>query len=708
MERSLHLPNAGSPTVAFAVALLLVPALAGAGVPGTTTTTTILATTTTTSTTMPDPDLTPVRICGDPTGDGAVMATDALLVLQAAVGANDDCPTMTCNAVAGTGHGISYVVNASDALAVLRGAAGTTPSTLRCPTAARLWDEQLLGAIRRDIPRPTVHARNLFHLSIALWDAWVAYDDQTSAQPYLFSETPPAEPDVLTARSVAMSYASYRILSARFVSSPGKVATQAALNGAMDDLGLDRAYTSTEGDSPAAVGNRIAAAVLAYGNADGANEAQDYKDTSGYASLNDVCYPALPGTTMVDANRWQPLSLKYSVTQNGIPLPVTKQSFICPHWAGVAEFALEPVDPGPPPLLGGEGDAEFKSQALQVLELSARLDPTDGQTMDISPGAKGNNPLGTNAGSGHASNPFTGQPYAPNVVKRADWARVLAMFWADGPESETPPGHWNVIANYVADHALFEKKMKGEGPVLDNLEWDVKVYLALNGAVHDAAISAWGNKNVYDSSRPISQIRYMAGLGQSSDPQGASYHPLGIPLVEGLAEVITNESAAPGQRHAHLDGHVGEIAVRAWLGNPEHPATEFAGVGWILGVDWLPFQKDTFVTPAFPGYFSGHSTFSRSAAETMTFLTGSEFFPGGLSEFHAPQDTFLGVEKGPTVPITLQWATYQDAADEAGLSRLYGGIHVSADDFAGRTLGYDIGRDAAALAEKYWNGTAGD
>jgi hypothetical protein len=683
---------------ATASVFLLAPAGAGAG----------FSVTTTTSTTIPDLDLVPIRICGDPSGDGAVLATDALLVLQAAVGSNDDCPTMTCNAVARTGHGISLEVSASDALAVLRGAAGITPSTLRCPTAARLWDEQLLGAIRRDIPRPTVHARNLFHLSIALWDAWVAYDIETSAEPYLFVEKPPAEPDVLTARSVAMSYASYRILSARFVSSPGKAASLAAFDAAMDSLGLDRTFTSTAGDSPAAVGNRIAAAVLAFGLADGANETANYADTGGYETVNPPLYPALPGATMTDPSRWQPLSLEFSVTQNGIPLPVTLQSFITPHWAGVADFALELVDPGPAPILGGAGDAEYKDSTVEVMRFSSRLDPADGATIDISPGANGNSTLGTNDGTGHPVNPVTGEAYEANVVKRADWARVLAMFWADGPESETPPGHWNVIANYVADHPLCEKKLKGEGPPLDNLEWDVKVYLAVNGAVHDAAISAWGFKEVYDSARPISMIRYMAGLGQSTNADGGFYHPSGIPLEEGLVEVITAESAAPGQRHAHLEEHVGQIAVRAWLGNPETPAAQTSGVGWILGTKWLPFQRDTFVTPAFPGYISGHSTFSRSAAEAMTFVTGDAFFPGGLSQFQAPADVFLGVEKGPSEAITLQWATYQDAADEAGLSRLYGGIHVRADDFAGRTLGYEIGRDAAILAEKYWNGTVGD
>jgi hypothetical protein len=87
-------------------------------------------------------------------------------------------------------------------------------------------------------------------------------------------------------------------------------------------------------------------------------------------------------------------------------------------------------------------------------------------------------------------------------------------------------------------------------------------------------------------------------------------------------------------------------------------------------------------------------------------MTGSEYFPGGLGTFVAPKDTFLAFEIGPTEEVTLQWATYQDAADEAGISRLWGGIHVPADDFNGRIMGFQIGQDAYDLAASYWDGSA--
>jgi hypothetical protein len=324
-------------------------------------------------------------------------------------------------------------------------------------------------------------------------------------------------------------------------------------------------------------------------------------------------------------------------------------------------------------------------------------------TKDISPGAFGNNPLGTNNGNGHSENPATGLPYAPNVVPRGDFTRILAEFWADGPNSETPPGHWNSLANAVADHPQFEHRIGGTGPVLDRLEWDVKMYVALNAAVHDAACAAWSLKRHYDGWRPLSAIRYMAQRGQSSEPSGPSYHADGLPLVTNLIEVVTAQTAATGQRHQGLT--VGKVAIRSWPGQPADPTNQVSGVRWIHGDTWVPFQKSTFVTPAFPGYVSGHSTFSRSAAEVLTAITGSPFFPGGMGVFTANANSYLTFERGPSQSITLQWGTYYDAADQAGLSRIWGGIHPPADDFAGRIAGSQAGQGAWHKARRYWDGT---
>ena len=173
--------------------------------------------------------------------------------------------------------------------------------------------------------------------------------------------------------------------------------------------------------------------------------------------------------------------------------------------------------------------------------------------------------------------------------------------------------------------------------------------------------------------------------------------------MPGLIELITREGTAGGGPMKALAGHEGEIAVRAWQGNPADPKTQASPVAWILGTAWVPYQLATFVTPSFQGYVSGHSTFSRAAAEVLTGITGSEYFPGGLSEWTVKQGSFR-IEAGPSADVILQWATYYDAADQAGQSRLYGGIHVQADDFTGRVVGSTCGKDAWLLAQRYYAG----
>lgn len=578
-------------------------------------------------------------------------------------------------------------------------------------SVARRWDEALLDAIRRALPNPPLHARNLYHLSAAMWDAWAAYDPTARG---VFVTEKHAAGDVEAARREAMSYAAYKVLTARFIKSTGGEASLSEFADVMDSLCYPLGATLALGTTPAAVGNRIADTILAAGKADGSNEAGGYTPAD-YSPVNDpLVVDSGAGGQMRDPNRWQPLQIAHMISQNGIPVTNGVQQAVGTQWGRVTSFALPPggpngtpIDPGPPPRVGDPAtDQELKDELVEVIRDSSYLDPRDPTPIDISPGARGGNSLGTNDGAGHAINPDTGAPYAPDVVNRADFGRIMAEFWADGPKSETPPGHWNVLANLVSDELDPNLHIGGSGPQVGRLEWDVKLYLALNGAVHDAAIAAWGLKGHYDSSRPISLIRYMGTRGQSTDPAGPSYDPEGLPLVPGLIEVITPDSSAPGERHAELAGAVGQIAIRAWRGNPADPKADVGGVDWILASTWVPYQLPTFVTPSFPGYASGHSAFSRAAAEVMTGFTGSAYFPGGVSGYTIKAGS-LKFEKGPATDIRLEWATYYDASDQAGQSRLWGGIHIQADDFTGRRIGSACGVEAWALAQRYFNGSAG-
>ncbi len=640
-------------------------------------------------------------------------------------------------------------------------ALSSTP-TLAQHSVARQWNEALLETIGHDYADPTIQARNLFHTSIALYDAWAVYGDGPE-QTYLLGQTVsgftvpfagvPRPDDVEEARRQAMSYAAYHLIKHRFANSPGSMAIFSPIDVLMADLGYDPAFTSTDyaDGNPAALGNYIAQNLIQFGLQDGSNEQLAYSNRF-YEPFNSSLNPALPGPNgLFDPNFWQPLYLD------------TYKSFLTADWGFVTPFALSeedltmyrrdgndmPVyhDPGPPPHI--QQDPQFSNLAdlfrafnglrdhrdptglrmaseeyqwgfVLVALWASHLDPGDGVLWDISPGAIGNAPElpqtlaeyqafynmleGGDASEGHLLNPHTGQPYEQQWVPRADYARVLAEFWADGPETETPPGHWFSILNYVSDHPLFEKRFKGEGPILDDLEWDVKAYLAMGGAMHDAAVTAWSIKCWYDYVRPISAIRWLAGRGQSSDPDLPHYDPLGLPLIDGHIELVQAGDPLAGESGEYI----GKIKLKSWRG-PSYiadPATDIAGVGWILAENWWPYQRSNFVTPAFAGYVSGHSTFSSAAAEILTLLTGDPFFPGGLGEFRIERNRFLVFEEGPSVDVVLQWATYRDASDQSSLSRLWGGIHPPVDDIPARLIGTRIGEDAFALAEAYFNSPA--
>ncbi len=616
---------------------------------------------------------------------------------------------------------------------------------------ARLWNEALLHAIREDFARPTVHARNLFHTSVALYDAWAIYDE--SARTYLLGNTvndfvstfnddftPNETIDI--ARNKTMSYAAYRLLSHRFKDSPGYEVSQSLFDYLMEELGYDisnDALDYSEGDA-AALGNFIARALINYGNGDGAREQTGYNNAF-YTPENDPLFPARSGNpNLTDPNRWQPLSLNEFIDQSGNLIPGSTPEFLSPEWGNVKTFAQDNTsktshtrngnsynvyhDPLDPPYLNlNNSDASsdaYKWGFSLVSVWGAHLDPNDGVLLDISPNSIGNIALedlptsyedfpafydltnGGDIGTGYSVNPVTNAPYEEQLVPRGDYARVLAEFWADGPDSETPPGHWFTLLNYVSDHELLEKRLNGNGDTLDNLEWDVKSYFLLGGAMHDAAIAAWSIKGWYDYIRPISAIRYMAQLGQSTDSSLDNYHIAGIPLQAGYIEVVEAGDPLEGR----TGEHIGKIKLYTWKGHDyiNDVDTDTAGVDWILAENWWPYQRPSFVTPPFAGYVSGHSTYSRAAAEVMTLLTGDAYFPGGVGEFIARKNEFLVFEEGPSVDVKLQWATYRDASDQCSLSRIWGGIHPPADDIPGRLIGEKIGIDAFNFGVEYFSG----
>jgi len=612
------------------------------------------------------------------------------------------------------------------------------------------WNEVVIESIRKDFARPTVHARNLFHISAAMYDAWAVIDG--GAVPYFlehqrgdyvfdFDGFPTDSLDIEQAQHEAISYAAYRLILHRFRFAPGVQLIYNNANRLFEELGYDPEILSIDysSGSPAALGNYIAEQVIQYGFTDGANERNLYENTYYLPSNNAFSPEGFGNTTIFDFNKWQPLSLSRNVDQAGNETLGQINDFLSPEWGRVVPFALSDddltvfnrdgfdynvfFDPGPPPYY--EDDFEnplndYRWGFAMVPIWGSHLDPADSVRIDISPASVGNNPPlptsyeefrefydffeGGDASRGHRINPKTGQAYEENIVLRGDFGRVLAEFWADGIDSETPPGHWFTILNMVMQHPEFSRKFEGQGEELDTLEYDIKAYFMLGGAMHDAAVTAWGLKGWYDYLRPISAIRGMAELGQCSDITLPKYHEGGLPLIEGYIEMITAEDHNPpyidttrtirrGRERIKL---IGELKVKSWVG-PDYVMntdTDVGGVQWIPAAQWWPYQRPTFVTPPFAGYVSGHSTFSRAAAEVLTMLTGDPYFPGGMGEFMAKKNEFLVFEEGPSEDIVLQWATYRDASDQTSLSRIWGGIHPPADDIPGRIIGEQIGIDA--------------
>lgn len=608
---------------------------------------------------------------------------------------------------------------------------------------ARDWNEEVLHAIRNDLARPTVHARNLFHTSIAMHDAWAAY--APGGNTYLLGQTVgsysapfsgiPAPDEVTTAQEEALSYAVYRLLQYRFANSPGWSTISASIDSLMAARGYDTDITSQDylTMGAPALGNYLAQQIIEFGLTDGSNEINGFAN-SFYTAINPpIAVEQTGNPTMADPNHWQAIELSNAVDQAGNPI-FGAPPHLSPEWGNVLPFALTEderteqsrdghtyslyLDPGPPPYLeegvGLELDSPYKWNFALVSIWQSHHDPADGVLWDISPASIGNLDVadypetfleyqnfydlyeGGDPGQGHAVNPVTGQPYEPQMVPRADYARILAEFWADGIDSETPPGHWFEIFNTTMDHPLFELQWMGEGAPLTELEFRVKAYLTLGGAMHDAAIAAWSAKGFYDYPRPVSTLRYMADRGQSSDTDLPNYHPDGIPLIPGYIELIEAGDELAGD----ADEHVNKIKLYTWRG-PDFiadPESDIAGVGWIRAENWWPYQQPNFVTPPFAGYVSGHSTYSRAAAEVLSLITGSPYFPGGMGEFPATQNSYLEFEQGPSVDVTLQWATYRDASDQCSLSRIWGGIHPPADDIPGRLMGAVVGPAAVERA----------
>jgi len=307
---------------------------------------------------------------------------------------------------------------------------------------------------------------------------------------------------------------------------------------------------------------------------------------------------------MIDMNNWQPLCIPHTPGDFGTS-NCDPQEFLYP-WAGLyTPFAIPYGNEftgyafsDPPPKYG---TYEYSEQWEQVLEYSGSLD---------------------------------------------DPQKIIAEYWADGPDTTMPAGHlWKIAADAAYSRDLSPSET-------------ARLLFIVGNAVYDAGIASWRTKTSYDFIRPLQMIQCEAR---------------------------------------------GEERV-AWRG-------PYQGAGVMNISEWRPYQASHFVTPPFAAYTSGHSTFSAAASEALRLYFEDDAYVGpscdvvleGESLFEPYSEDYPGLSDHsntgphstgyvPAEDVVLCWETFTDASDQSGISRLYGGIHIKADDDSGQELGREIGR----------------
>ena len=473
-------------------------------------------------------------------------------------------------------------------------------SVSQAPSLVIRWNNAALQGVRDSKIGPPMVSRALAIVHTAIFDAWAAYDGAAVGTRLGGALRRPAPERSLANKNAAISFAAYRAAVDLF---PGD--RTSVFDPLMTALGYDPGDNSTDVSKPSGIGNVASAAVLAFRHDDGANQLGDepggtpglpYSDYTGYTPANAPMDTrvAFDPATVHDANRWQPL--RYVDSTGTLVTP----GFVGAQWQRVTPFAMTSSDELRSPTGPARfGTTAYRQQCQELIDFSAAL---------------------------------------------TDQQKMIAEYWADGPHSELPPGHWNLFAQQV-----YHRDKTGNSE--HDLDQAVKLFFALTNAIFDAGICAWDNKRAYDSVRPITAIR----VAFQGEP------------------------------------------IRAWAGPGQ-------GTQTILGEQWFPYQPTTFPTPPFPEYSSGHSNFSAAGAEILRQFTGSDRFNGSVT-FTAGSSR---VEPGltPANDLTLAWPTFTDAADQAGISRRYGGIHFQQGDLDARTTGRQAAQGCWLKAQTYFNGTA--
>lgn len=231
-----------------------------------------------------------------------------------------------------------------------------------------------------------------------------------------------------------------------------------------------------------------------------------------------------------------------------------------------------------------------------------------------------------------------------------DEQKISAEVWAGMHEdqffenpSECYTDYWTVPPAMLC-RMLHEIIIKNEM----RTSYAVMLLFAATNALMDSGIAAWDAKVYFDYARPVSVI------------------------------------------HEEMD----EVTFDAW-GGPCQSTVPMEGEGW---------KPYLIQTPPFAEYVSGHSTFSAAVAEIVKCFCGNNQYGGEITV--KAKKSKIEPDCAPKKDVTLSWRDLTAAADDAGMSRRYGGIHFEDGDIQGRELGKKVARAVWAKVCDYFNGEA--
>ncbi|MBE9061108.1 DUF6851 domain-containing protein [cf. Phormidesmis sp. LEGE 11477] len=497
------------------------------------------------------------------------------------------------------------------------------------PTVSVQWDRVVQQAVIDTSVGPTIAARAYAIMHTVMYDAWSAYSlEAISTQTDDDLQRPTAE-HTNANKIEAMSFAAYRVLTELFPEDENK----ALFNSLMTILGLETSNDTTNTATAAGIGNVSAEALMAVRRADGSNRENGYVDTIGYEPVN------VDANNIVNLQKWTSESVPIDTIDSilaGADSTVDQQKFLTPQWSTVTPFALDAPDAlrpdAPVPFLLVEATVDLENGTITLAgETEAKVITADMVGLVDEPGK-------------FINQSFIAQ--AEQVISASanltDRQKLIAEFWEDGGGTSFPPGTWQTFGEFVSARDR------------NRIDEDALLFFSLSNAMLDASIATWESKVFYDYVRPVRAIRELGKLG-----------------------LLNNGTLGTDE----ITGETGFV-IQVWGGLNQ-------GTRTILADNFLTYQTPGGdVSPPFAEYTSGHSSFSAAGAEILKRFTGSDSF-GAEVTFEAGSSRFENLLT-PTEEITLEWDTFTQAADEAGLSRIYGGIHFEDGDLNGRALGREV------------------